>query len=63
MAAESAANTDMGTHQELLIKDVEGGETVIQKPRQRKQIHIKHFPIFIIGISVIQVQESPIHEE
>lgn len=55
MATESA-NVDMGAHQELLIKDVEGGETTIHKPRQCKQIRIKHFPIFIIGISVIQVQ-------
>lgn len=55
MAAESA-KVDMGAHQELLIKDVEGGGPIIHKPRQCKQIRIKHFPIFIIGISIIQVQ-------
>lgn len=57
MAEPAVQNVDMGTQQQLLAKDVEadGCKTTITKPRQRKQIKIKHFPIFMIGISIVQV--------
>lgn len=65
MASESASNEDMATQQKLLIKDVEDQSTrmSIKKPRQLKQIKIKHFPIFMIGLSVIQVCNSNLQEK
>lgn len=57
MASELVTNGDVATHQELLIKDVEAQDCKVpfKKPRKRKQIKIHHFPIFIIGISIVQV--------